>query len=69
MFYKLYELKGNYNIKTFFFCKKASDTDMPELICHKRKNESWKKGHYVAVFYRKVIETAKRTVAKLTSEN
>ena len=69
MFYKLYQLKGNYNTKTFFFCKKASDIDMPELICHKLKNESWKKSHYLAVFYRKAIETAKRTVAKLTSEN
>ena len=27
------------------------------------------KGHYLAVFYRKAIETAKRTVAKLTSAN
>ena len=38
---------------------------MRELICHKRKNWSWKKGHYLAevatyVFYRKAIENAKK---------
>ena len=71
MFYKLYKYKGNFNRKAFVSARKER-----ELICHKFKKRSWKKGHCLAEVatvvrcsIEKLLKMLKKTVAKLTSEN